>query len=176
MRITDKQKRFCEEYLIDLNGTQAAIRAGYSSNTAKEQAYENLTKPHIQEFICKLQREIRERNQITVDTLIQKLNEWIEADITETINLNFSELKGLPSALRNAIASLKLNRTSTSDGKIINETVEVKLVSKERAIEMLAKHLGFYEKHNTQKKTTIDLNLLDTETLLKLKNASVIAN
>ncbi|WP_211657543.1 terminase small subunit [Parapedobacter composti] len=45
--MTDKQKRFCEEYLVDLNATQAAIRAGYSENTAKEIAYENLTYRNI---------------------------------------------------------------------------------------------------------------------------------
>jgi phage terminase small subunit len=45
--MTPKQTRFVEEYLVDLNATQAAIRAGYSVNTAKEIGYENLTKPHI---------------------------------------------------------------------------------------------------------------------------------
>lgn len=47
--LTDKQARFCEEYLIDLNATQAAIRAGYSEKTAREQAAQNLSKLNIQE-------------------------------------------------------------------------------------------------------------------------------
>lgn len=53
--LTDKQRRFCEEYVVDWNATQAAIRAGYSENTAKEMGYENLTKPHIAQYIeeCK---------------------------------------------------------------------------------------------------------------------------
>lgn len=50
-RLTPKQKRFCDEYLIDLNATQAAIRAGYSEKTAKEIGCENLTKPHIRDYI-----------------------------------------------------------------------------------------------------------------------------
>ena len=50
--MTPKQQRFVEEFLIDLNATQAAIRAGYSENAAKEQGYENLTKPHIAEAIA----------------------------------------------------------------------------------------------------------------------------
>ena len=51
MRMTEKQKRFCDEYLIDLNGTQAAIRAGYSQKTACSMGAENLRKPDIKSYI-----------------------------------------------------------------------------------------------------------------------------
>lgn len=51
--LTDKQRRFCEEYVIDWNATQAAIRAGYSDKTAAAIGHENLTKPDIQEYIDK---------------------------------------------------------------------------------------------------------------------------
>ena len=50
-KMTDKQKRFCDEYLVDLNATQAAIRAGYSKNSARQIATENLSKHYIQEYI-----------------------------------------------------------------------------------------------------------------------------
>lgn len=50
-KMTAKQKRFCDEYLIDLNATQAAIRAGYSEKTAGVMGAENLTKPNIKEYI-----------------------------------------------------------------------------------------------------------------------------
>ena len=50
-KLTAKQQRFCDEYLIDLNATQAAIRAGYSEKTAKQIANENLTKPDIKNYI-----------------------------------------------------------------------------------------------------------------------------
>ena len=51
--MTEKQKRFCDEYLIDLNATQAAIRSGYSAKTAKQIGQQNLTKLDIQEYINK---------------------------------------------------------------------------------------------------------------------------
>jgi len=54
-KLTAKQKTFCEEYLIDLNATQAAIRAGYSEKTAKQIATENLSKPVLAEYIAELQ-------------------------------------------------------------------------------------------------------------------------
>tara|TARA_R110000824_G_scaffold188319_1_gene369657 strand:+ start:4155 stop:4583 length:429 start_codon:yes stop_codon:yes gene_type:complete len=55
-KLNAKQTRFCEEYLIDLNGTQAAIRAGYSEKTAAEIGSENLRKPNIAEFIAELKK------------------------------------------------------------------------------------------------------------------------
>lgn len=56
-KLNDRQILFCKEYLIDLNATQAAIRAGYSENTAAEIGHENLRKPHISSFIQTLQQE-----------------------------------------------------------------------------------------------------------------------
>lgn len=50
-KLTARQQRFCDEYLIDLNATQAAIRAGYSEKTAKQIATENLSKPYLKEYI-----------------------------------------------------------------------------------------------------------------------------
>jgi len=65
-KLTDKQSRFISEYLIDLNATQAAIRAGYSEKTSKQTGCENLAKPDIQEAIQAAQQEIAEANNITV--------------------------------------------------------------------------------------------------------------
>lgn len=70
-RMTAKQKRFCDEYLIDLNATQAAIRAGYSKKTAKEMGNENLTKPHIKNYID-------ERMKEKEDSLIAKQDEVLK--------------------------------------------------------------------------------------------------
>ena len=62
--LTDKQKRFCQEYLIDLNATQAAIRAGYSAKTARSIGNENLTKPDIQRKIQELIQDRSYRTEI----------------------------------------------------------------------------------------------------------------
>jgi len=61
MALTPKQERFCLEYVKDLNGTQAAIRAGYSERSANEIAAENMAKPSIAERIAELQRPIAEK-------------------------------------------------------------------------------------------------------------------
>ncbi len=79
--MTDRQKKFCEEYLIDLNATQAAIRAGYSEKTANRIASENLTKPDIQEYIQKRQKEGQERAEITRADIVDQLKTIGFADL-----------------------------------------------------------------------------------------------
>ena len=71
--LTPKQQRFVEEYLIDLNATQAAIRAGYSEKTAKSIGQENLTKPDIAKAIQEAQESLSNKTQLTVDIVVQGL-------------------------------------------------------------------------------------------------------
>ena len=71
--LTAKQARFVEEYLIDLNATQAAIRAGYSEKTAHSIGAENLIKPEIQNAISEARARISERTELTVDMVVTGL-------------------------------------------------------------------------------------------------------
>lgn len=63
-KLNAKQVRFCEEYLIDLNATQAAVRAGYSVKTAKQMGSENLSKPDIAEYIAELKQDRSKKTEI----------------------------------------------------------------------------------------------------------------
>lgn len=72
-KLTAKQKRFVDEYLIDFNATQAAIRAGYSENTAQQIGAENLTKPLIKAEISKMTGLLEEKALITKEMVIQGL-------------------------------------------------------------------------------------------------------
>lgn len=76
--LTAKQARFVDEYLIDLNATQAAIRAGYSAKTANEIGAENLAKPSIRAAVAKRQQVISERISITQDYVLGTIRETIE--------------------------------------------------------------------------------------------------
>lgn len=71
--LTDKQKRFCDEYLIDLNATQAAIRAGYSKKTAEIIGFENLRKPKIQAYIASKQQSLQEKTEVTQEYVVNGL-------------------------------------------------------------------------------------------------------
>jgi phage terminase small subunit len=76
--LTPKQDRFCREYLVDLNATQAAIRAGYSEKTAKQQGSRLLTNADVQTRISELQDEVRQRIDVKVDDVIARLIELSE--------------------------------------------------------------------------------------------------
>jgi phage terminase small subunit len=72
-KLTDKQKRFVEEYLVDLNATQAAIRAGYSAKTAYSIGQENLRKPAIQAALARRQETYANRVEWTVEEILADL-------------------------------------------------------------------------------------------------------
>lgn len=76
-KISDKQKQFCLEFIVDFNATKAAIRAGYSPNSAKEQGYRLLTKDHIQEELNALKREIKDKTILTILDLDENIIEML---------------------------------------------------------------------------------------------------
>lgn len=84
--LTPKQRLFVAEYLIDLNATQAAIRAGYSHDTAAQQGHENLRKPDVANAIFEAQQKRAERTQITQDMVLRELAKIGFADIRKAIN------------------------------------------------------------------------------------------
>lgn len=71
-KLNDRQELFCKEYLIDLNATQAAIRAGYSETSARQIGQENMTKPYIQERLIELKSEREKRLQIDADWVLAR--------------------------------------------------------------------------------------------------------
>jgi len=77
--LTPKQERFCLEYVKDLNGTQAAIRSGYSEKTANSISTENLSKPYILERVQELKKGAASRSRMTTDDIIKGLSDIAEA-------------------------------------------------------------------------------------------------
>src|SRR5713101_7897360 len=86
VKLTAKQQRFVDEYLIDFNATQAAIRAGYSAKTAYSIGNENLNKPEILAALAAAKKAQTERTQIDADSLLQRLDDEANADIADILN------------------------------------------------------------------------------------------
>lgn len=84
-RMTAKQQRFCDEYLIDMNGTQAAIRAGYKEKTAAVIASENLRKPNIQEYIEKRMAEKEDALIAKQDEVLKYLSSVMRRELKESV-------------------------------------------------------------------------------------------
>ncbi len=160
-KLSAKQKRFCQEYIIDLNGAQAAIRAGYSKKTAKEQATRLLTKVHVQQCIGKLQGKLSERLEITADKVLTELAKIGFSNIQDFVEKNNStvDLSQIENEKAAAVAGVKVTTTTSGTGKNrqVEKRVEFKLHDKRAALESLGKHLGVFEKDNSQrsKKVTI---------------------
>ncbi|WP_109437828.1 terminase small subunit [Aquimarina sp. AU119] len=171
-----KQKRFCEEYVIDLNATQAAIRSGYSKKTARSQAQRLLTKVDIQNYIKSLQSEIQDRNKITVDECVQILANIARFDISEVYNElgGMKAIAEIPKEHRTAITGIESEQQfDFMDGEKIPAGIikKIRTSGKESAIDKLMKHLGGYEKDNQQKQVVIDYSKLSPETLMNIWNA-----
>lgn len=143
-RLTAKQKRFIEEYLIDLNATQAAIRAGYSPDTAYSIGSENLKKPDIRARVDKAMAERSKRTGINADRIIIELARIGLLNPDKVVNFNSATVKDEATEDDlSAIASVKVKTIPTEDGDIIER--EVKFYDKIKALELLGKHNGMFK-------------------------------
>jgi len=115
MKLRPKQKKFCLEYLKDLNATQAAIRAGYSEKTAGEMGSENLKKPHIAEHIAELQRKISEKSEISIQNMIKYIKE-VADEARETGDFG-NTLKGVDMLMKH-LGGYSADNVSKSEIKI----------------------------------------------------------
>jgi len=141
--LTLKQQRFVEEYLIDLNATQAAIRAGFSVKNAGKIGFQLLEKTRIKNAIDKAMAERSRRTGITQDRVLQELAKIAFVNPTDVINMDDATLKG--DANREdtaAINSVRVKTITTENGEITER--EVKICDKLKALELLGKHLGMF--------------------------------
>lgn len=151
--LNPKQERFVAEYLVDLNATQAAIRAGYSPKTAKEQGARLLTNAHIQQAV----QERRQQHQANTGLTVERV-------LLEAMRLAFFDIRKLTDAEGNpipinqldddtaaAIQGLELatERSRDEDGSV-TVVRKYKIADKNAALERLFKHLGLFQKDNDQ--------------------------
>lgn len=143
MALTEKQRRFVDEYLIDLNATQAAIRAGYSVKTAREQASQNLTKLNIQQAISEKMAERSKRTGVNQDRIVLELAKIAFVNAADVIDSDDATIKaGATADDTAAIQSVKVKVIPTKEGEGVER--EIRLNDKLKALELLGKHLGMW--------------------------------
>jgi phage terminase small subunit len=139
MPLTPKQERFVEEYLLDLNATQAAIRAGYSPRSADKIAYQLLEKTRVQEAIVAAIQARSKRTQVTADRIVQELA-WLafyDPGLIAAHNIKRPEdIATLPEGLRRVILGWRRDRF----GNLV-----LKLAPKTPSLELLGRHLGMFK-------------------------------
>ena len=136
--LTPKQQRFVEEYLIDLNATQAAIRSGYSEKTAKSIGQENLTKPDIQKAIEEAQNKRQEQTQIDAAYVLKRLVEIDQMDVLDIMDDdgNVKPLRDWPKIWRQYISNIETISMDDGDGWL----KKIKWPDKVKNLELLGKH------------------------------------
>ena len=143
-KLTDKQRRFVDEYLIDLNATHAAIRAGYSAKTADRIGPELLGKTCVSEAISKKMAARSRRTGVNQDRVVLELAKIAFVNISDLVDTDTATI--LPTARKEDLAcieSVKYKQMPTKSGDMGVER-EVKIASKLKALELLGKHLGMW--------------------------------
>lgn len=143
--LTDKQSRFVEEYLIDLNATQAAIRAGYSAKTAGWICQQLLTKTHIQQAIQKRRTALSKKAEITQERVLQEYARLAFFDPRKVFNST-----GAPKLIHEldddtAAAIVGLDVVQVGNSEVgVGDVLKYKLADKKGALDSVARHLGMF--------------------------------
>lgn len=148
--ITEKQRRFAQEYLVDLNATQAAIRAGYSPKTAGSQAFDLLKKPEIQEIIEQGRKAAEVRTGISLDRVLEAyaaiafggMSRFVRIDHTGAPQIDLSQCT--PEDL-DLLAEIQTDRIDGGEQSPPVLRIKIKQLDRLNALEKLARHLGAFK-------------------------------
>jgi phage terminase small subunit len=149
-KLTEKQKIFCREYIVDWNATQAAIKAGYSEKTSGAIGWENLRKPEIQAYIEHIQKDLEKIAGISRLKVIQEHQKLAFSSIAHLHDtwMTRKEFEKLTTEQKDSISeiSTQLKTTRNEDGSLSeNEYVKVKLFDKQKSLDSISKMLGYNE-------------------------------
>jgi len=166
-RLTPKQARFAQEYLIDMNGAQAAIRSGYSAKTAKEIAARLLTNVNVSSALEKARASLAARTEITQERVLKELARMGFSDVRSI----FTPDGGLrsPTEMNDeeaaAIQSVKvITRRVPGNEKHVEQVHEIKMADKLGALTQIGRHLGmFTDKSEVDVKGAMNVNFAPDE-------------
>lgn len=151
-KLTSKQSKFIDEYMIDLNATQAAIRAGYSKDTAKDIGCQNLAKVYIAEEIENRQKILQEKTGITTERVLAEYAKIAFSNLTDIIDyktgtITMHDFENLKPEQKHCIKKFKFVTVLEMQGEnsVPVTKVELELFDKQKALDSLARHLGMFD-------------------------------
>jgi len=136
--LTGKEERFCYEYLLDLNATKTAIRAGYSAKSARYIGYQNLTKLHIKTRIAELQSDLAKAAGITALRIVMELKKIAFSSVGD-LRIDWKTLKDWESLTEDQKCCIQ--EVTTTPGRY-GDSLNVKFYNKQEALKTLANILG----------------------------------
>lgn len=186
--LTDKQRLFCLHYIRCFNATKAAIKAGYSQDTAMEQGYQLLHKPSVREEISRLKQGRLNRAMLDAEDLFQKYMDIAFADITDYVEFGREDVQvmgafgpvevedpetGEKRPLTKRVNTVRFRESSEVDGSLISEVKQgkdgasLKLISKEKALDWLAEHMDLASTNQRIQFERLKIDLLKAESEIK---------
>lgn len=161
---TDKRRRFCEEFIKDLNGTQAAIRAGFSEKSAADIAVELKYVPEVTDYIQKLMDERAKRTQIDADTILVEIFKIAKSDLRKLFDEKGRILSPTdwPDDMAAAVSSIEIDELFEGQGNERSQvglTKRVRFWDKVKSLELLGKHLKLFTEVHEHK---VDESLAET--------------
>ncbi|ECG1895489.1 terminase small subunit [Salmonella enterica subsp. enterica] len=160
--LTDKQEAFCREYLVDLNATQAAIRAGYSEKTANRIAAQLLSKLDIQQRVSALKDGRNQRTEINADYVLRRLAEIDQMDVLDILNGDggLRPISEWPPVWRTSISAMDIESKIVNFDETTTEFIlkKIKWPDKVKNLSLLGKHVNvnaFKEVHEHNVNVTL---------------------
>ena len=143
-KLTDKEKRFCEEYVVEWNGTQSAIKAGYSVKSARVMAHELLTKPYIREYIDHIKSNLEELAGVSALRNLLELRKLAYSNLSNLKNdwISFKDFADLTDDEKACIQSAEITTITNEIGETITG-YKIRLYDKLKALEMINKQMGY---------------------------------
>jgi phage terminase small subunit len=162
MALTGKQEMFCREYLIDLNATRAAVRAGYSEKTANRIAAKLLSKVDIQNRISELKSQRNEQVDVDAAYVLRRLVEIDQMDVLDILKDDggIKAISEWPKVWRTTLSGFDINTSVTNFDETTIENIlkKIKWPDKVKNLELLGKHVtvqAFKEKIETEDITPV---------------------
>lgn len=147
MALTAKQQRFVIEYLVDLNATQAAIRAGYAAKGAKDQAYQLMQRPEIAAAIKEAMEARNQRTKVDADYVLNRLTEIDQMDLLDILDddMSIKPLSKWPKVWRQSLSGFDIAEIFEGVGKdrdLVGLMKKIKWPDKVKNLELLGKHVN----------------------------------
>jgi phage terminase small subunit len=157
--MTLKQTKFVQEYQVDYNGTRAAIAAGFSEKTAAVQAVRLLRNHNIIAELQRIKQEMVASGKLTREKVIDELRKIAFSDINKVLGDDNEplDLQDVDKEYSAAVAGVKITVTENEFGTKTKK--ELTLWDKTRALEMLGRYFGIFEKDNNQLRPAIQVNI-----------------
>lgn len=157
MALTAKQKMFVQEYLVDLNATQAAIRAGYSKKNADKIGPQLLGKTSVSAAVQQAMKKREKRTEITQDMVLREMAKLAFFDIRKMFDKDGKplDISALDDDTAAALVGLDVQDISDNEGNYIGFAKKYKMADKAKALELLGKHFGAWEPRDDKKQDAI---------------------